>query len=298
MNALPVSLLSLLLLAPRVDGWLGVYLDPERDEPVITEVIPGSPAARAGLEAGDLLLAVDGQPTATRDEFVAAIRAHQAGDRLSLKVRRGDRESVVVVKLGERPEAATAPIEPAPPEKPRKTRPPQPAVETAPALPQTQDRTAVPLRRAYLGLSVREADGGVVVDRVLPLGPAEAIGVAPGERVVSIGDQIVSSLADLDRFLGRARPGHKVAIGLQSPSGSRSLTLTIGERPATLDDGGPVSRGEAPPVPEPVQKQPAGPGHAEAKSPADLEAEIEALRRELHELRRQLEELRKHGGGE
>ena len=67
--------LSLLLLAPAIDGWLGIYLDNEAVQAVIGEVIPESPAARAGLRAGDVLLAVGDLATGTRESFIAAVRA-------------------------------------------------------------------------------------------------------------------------------------------------------------------------------------------------------------------------------
>ena len=39
MHVVPASLVSLVLLAPAVDGWLGIYLDNDRSEAVVVEVI-------------------------------------------------------------------------------------------------------------------------------------------------------------------------------------------------------------------------------------------------------------------
>ncbi len=108
MYALPAQLVSLLLALTAAtegwtDGWLGVYLEPEGKDAVLAEVVPGSPAAKAGLQAGDVMLAVGDQAIASADEFTTAIRKASPGDRLRLKIRRQDRESIVVVKLGERP---------------------------------------------------------------------------------------------------------------------------------------------------------------------------------------------------
>ena len=128
------------LPAPIADGWLGVYLSQDHDEPVITEVIPDSPAWNAGMKVGDVLLAVGDTATATRDEFIAAIRAGKVGDRLSIKLRRDGKEQTVVVKLGERPEqtaeGGAQPAKPAKPGKPKGSepkggKPSQPAVEPA-----------------------------------------------------------------------------------------------------------------------------------------------------------------------
>ena len=118
------SLATLLLLAPLADGWLGVYLDVGREEPVITEVIPGSPAALAGLQSGDVILAVDDRRTETRDALIAAIRARKAGESVKLKVQRGDETPTITVRLGEHPESGAQPAAPA---EPKRVTPPPPA---------------------------------------------------------------------------------------------------------------------------------------------------------------------------
>ncbi|HEX5050794.1 MAG TPA: PDZ domain-containing protein [Planctomycetota bacterium] len=296
MHALPVSLFSLLLLAPPADGWLGVFLDGERDEAVVTEVIPDSPAAKAGLQVGDVFLAVGDKETATRDAFVAAIQAGQAGDRVSIKLRRDGKERTVVVKLGKRPETVGV-AEPAAPEHAeRGGKPAAPAAEAAPAAPSQP-------KRAYLGLSVRETDDGVVVDRVLPDGPAKALHASEGTVITSLGDHQVKTLDDLDRFLQGAKPGRKVAVGLRDAEGVRSVTVMLGERPAA----GPRDEVEVAPLaaakvePRRLRAREAAPAERKPEPAAqevDLEAELAALRAELADLRRQLEELRKGKGRE
>lgn len=62
---------------------------------------PGGPAERAGIEPGDVILAVDGRPVTEADELIVAIRARAPGDAVVLTVRDGDGEREVRVVLDE-----------------------------------------------------------------------------------------------------------------------------------------------------------------------------------------------------
>ncbi|MDO8106894.1 trypsin-like peptidase domain-containing protein [Isoptericola sp. b441] len=64
-------------------------------------VTPGGPADRAGLQPGDVILAIDGRPVTQADELIVAIRAKQPGDTVVLRVRSGGAENDVRVVLAE-----------------------------------------------------------------------------------------------------------------------------------------------------------------------------------------------------
>jgi putative serine protease PepD len=66
----------------------GVKIASSGDQPVT----PGGPADKAGLKAGDVIIAFDGRPMTDPDELVVAIRSKAVGDEVTLKVRRGTRE--------------------------------------------------------------------------------------------------------------------------------------------------------------------------------------------------------------
>ncbi|MEU9447835.1 trypsin-like peptidase domain-containing protein [Streptomyces sp. NPDC048277] len=65
--------------------------------PAVTE---GGPGARAGLRAGDVITAVDGQPVHSGAELIVRTRAHRPGDRLSLTVERSGAEKRLTLVLG------------------------------------------------------------------------------------------------------------------------------------------------------------------------------------------------------
>jgi S1-C subfamily serine protease len=67
-----------------------------------TEITPGSPAERAGLKAGDVLVAFDGQNISTLRQYSDALKARAPGDRVRVRIRRGDDEWEVEVVLAPR----------------------------------------------------------------------------------------------------------------------------------------------------------------------------------------------------
>jgi N-acetyl-anhydromuramyl-L-alanine amidase AmpD len=82
----------LLALAPRPGaaapgGFLGLFVEPERAR--ISHVVPGAPAAAAGLQAGDLVLAVNGQPTPDAAAVGDLLVRASPGQALAVRVERG-----------------------------------------------------------------------------------------------------------------------------------------------------------------------------------------------------------------
>ena len=70
-------------------------------EPRVAFTVPGRPAAKAGIEAGDLVVSADGVPVRYWDEFVKVVE-RRAGDTVKLKLQRGDSlVSVAVVPVAE-----------------------------------------------------------------------------------------------------------------------------------------------------------------------------------------------------
>ncbi|MCP3422765.1 trypsin-like peptidase domain-containing protein [Nocardioides pinisoli] len=65
----------------------------------ITEVMPDTPAERAGLEKDDVITAVDDQPVSDGIALIVAIRTHLPGETVEMSVLRGGEERVVKVEL-------------------------------------------------------------------------------------------------------------------------------------------------------------------------------------------------------
>jgi len=63
-------------------------------------ILPGGPAAKAGLRAGDVIVAFGGKPINSPDELIVAIRSHQPGDKVRISYRRGASRHTVTLTLG------------------------------------------------------------------------------------------------------------------------------------------------------------------------------------------------------
>ena len=103
---LPAVLLAGLDVEGDVTGDLGMGM--ARPLPVVQQVIAGGPAARAGLQVDDLLLAVDGTPVADGIAFIEIIRG-AAGRTVQVQIRRAGQElTLAMVPQGEQVPAAQA----------------------------------------------------------------------------------------------------------------------------------------------------------------------------------------------
>lgn len=71
---------------------------------MVFEVVPNGPAALAGIRVRDIILAVDGKPTDTYLGLRKLLESKRVGQRVALRVRRGDQEITVEVVLGQMPE--------------------------------------------------------------------------------------------------------------------------------------------------------------------------------------------------
>ncbi len=88
-------------------AWFGSIPDMVLSDPgiVLEGTTQGSPAAKAGLKKGDVIIAMDGGPVETLADMVAVLRAHAPGDTISVVFWRDAdaKDHTVKVVLGSRP---------------------------------------------------------------------------------------------------------------------------------------------------------------------------------------------------
>ena len=107
-------------------GWLGVSItnvDPamaqalglkEATGAFVAEVIPGQPAAEAGLMEGDIIVKVGDTPVNSAGELIRTVAELAPGSTTTFTLFRKDKQMTIKVKLGERAQATAQPGQPAP----------------------------------------------------------------------------------------------------------------------------------------------------------------------------------------
>jgi len=102
----------------RTRPWIGFYFEavrpslmrrvglPDPNGVVVEEVLPGSPADKAGLRTEDVIRQFGGRPIRSTQELLEEIMKRRPGDRVEARVWRGGKEVPLTVTIGEAPSPA------------------------------------------------------------------------------------------------------------------------------------------------------------------------------------------------
>ncbi|MBI3542556.1 MAG: trypsin-like peptidase domain-containing protein [Deltaproteobacteria bacterium] len=86
-------------------GYLGIGLAarPADGAPMVAEVMPGAPAAEAGLKPRDVIVSLDGARVRNPDELVAVVTRTPVGQRLKAEVERDGKTRTIELRVARRP---------------------------------------------------------------------------------------------------------------------------------------------------------------------------------------------------
>jgi serine protease Do len=205
--AIPASVAASVVEQLRSDGriergWLGVLLQPVSAEvaeglglareggSLVANVEPDSPAAKAGLRPGDVVLAVNGKPLDSVKALARAVADTRPGSTLTLEVSREQKTRDLKVVIGTPPgdgQVASA-GDPA-----EAGGTPRLGLALAPLTPEM---------RAQYGID--KGREGVVVARVERDSPAAKAGIRPGSLISMVGQQPVSVPEDVVKAVAAA----------------------------------------------------------------------------------------------
>ena len=109
--AVPIDIVREVVPALKEGGvveraWLGVSTadDPTGAGAVIRGVVAGGPADKSGLRPGDVIVGIAGDAVRDPGDVSTQVNARDPGEEVQVRVRRGDEDTEIVVRLGERPQ--------------------------------------------------------------------------------------------------------------------------------------------------------------------------------------------------
>ena len=193
-------------------GWLGVRVQEvtpdiaaslglkSAEGALVAGVNDGGPADKAGIKAGDVILSFDGKPVKDMHALPLIVAETTIGATVPVEVWRHDKTDTLKATVAElQPETTAATTTPAPNAVPSETAIASLGLSLAPLSAKMRDQY-------HLGADQK----GVVVTAVTPGGPAAARGLKPGDVVLEVQQQEVSSPADvvgrLDAVRREGRP--------------------------------------------------------------------------------------------
>jgi S1-C subfamily serine protease len=91
-------------VATRASPWVGIdTASSPLGGVVIADVVPGSPAAAAGLQPGDVVTQIDNQPVSAPSDVSSAIAGMNVGDQVEIQVQRGPMTYMLQATVARRP---------------------------------------------------------------------------------------------------------------------------------------------------------------------------------------------------
>jgi serine protease Do len=198
-----------------VRGWLGVSIQSvSRDMAealglkvpeggavhgaLIGDVVPDSPADKAGLKRGDLVTRMQGQDVKDANDLMNRVALLAPGTKADLTVIRGGKEQKITVTVGKRDEEKIA----------KQEGGANGGAVAALGL-EAADVNEETRRQYRIGKRVKE---GAVVTRVDPDGPAAEAGVREGDVIIEADRRKVASAADLDQAVADEGKDGKVLL--------------------------------------------------------------------------------------
>ncbi|MBV9558058.1 MAG: Do family serine endopeptidase [Pseudolabrys sp.] len=204
-------------------GWIGVQIQPVTSEiadslgikktggALVAEPQANGPAAKAGIEAGDVITAVDGQEVKDARDLAKKIGGKMPNASVKLSVLHKGAEKTLTLTLGELP-----------------TQQKLARADTG------KDNAETGAEIGKLGLTLAPAGrvagsgaSGVVVTAVDPSGVAADHGFSTGDVILEVAGKSVNSPADVRKEIADARSGGKRAVLMRVKSGENTKFVAV-----------------------------------------------------------------------
>ncbi len=177
---------------------------PNREGALVSRVEAGSAADKAGIRAGDVIVAFDGERIRRSHDLPIRVARHKPGDRVRVDIVRGGKPKTIVVRVEKMPEQEVA------------HRGASQRLKLGVVLGELDEMTA-----RNLGARVRY---GLVVRQVLPGSPAARAGIAKGDVIYRVDGRAIRSMDDFRKLARGFKPGQVLRVMLDR-HGDQVFTL-------------------------------------------------------------------------
>ena len=186
---------------------------------LVNIVQPGSPAQKAGIERMDVIRSINDQPINEFSDLPPIIGAMAPGTKVSIELVRDGKPRTVTATLNQLSEATAGAI-------PSDDGAPRPAAAAQANAFGIVGEDLDPQQRSRLGLQAGE---GVLVARVEGVAAREA-GLRPGDVILAVGRNDVSSASVLNAQLRAAGAGKPVMLLVRRGGGTQYITVNPAEQ--------------------------------------------------------------------
>lgn len=205
-----------------VRGWLGVVIQnltpelskkfnaPSLKGALVSQVNPKTPAEKAGIKTGDIIVEIDGKEVADTTELRNTVARLKPGKEVEVVVLRDGKRKTLTVTIGEQPEEIA---EAGQPEKAEES-------EEKFGIRVTEITPDV-IRRFGLSKDIT----GVLVIEVKANSPAAKEDIKPGDVIVEVNRQPVNNLKEYNKEMAKAAQEGSVLLLIKTKEGSRFVAL-------------------------------------------------------------------------
>jgi serine protease Do len=203
-------------MTPEIAASLGSH---DEKGAIVASIVGGGPASKAGFQAGDVVLAINGKAVQDARDLTRRVAALPAGAKASFTVARGGNQKTVTATIGARKEDRVA-------SKNGPERNSSAMASTGEAMGLGLTSVTPEIRRNY---NLDDHVNGVLITRVDPESDAADKGIQPGDVVISIGNKPVHTPQEIkSQIAGAQATGRKsVLILVDGNNGQRFVALKI-----------------------------------------------------------------------
>lgn len=201
-------------LTPKLAKDLGIKVS---EGALITEVVPNSPAAKAGLKEKDVVIGFNDRPVRSASELKNYILLTKPGTEVMLKVIRNNQTLEIKVKIGSPQKSLiTSKYE---------LEEIQRFLET---LGMEIENLTPERAKKFEKMGIRSPKG-VVITNVLPESPADYAGLTAGLLIDEVNGIKISSIKEFMEALKPSLESKRVILGIRTPSGRKIVSLSLEE---------------------------------------------------------------------